>query len=180
MLSKAKSAVSEETPKSNFSRQVVYKSYSHTFHWLRVTLEIKAMMNLKLANVFAVGLITLAIIFPSLTVFGWVWEKHLDFVETQQNISTYNQMTDSECSASLLQTNSLLEPDLSNLYLNSNETNLDLSDNYQTRHLWRWFFLFIPFCIGTVIYFYDRYLVYRANVFQQQVEMLEKLWQQSL
>ena len=80
----------------------------------------------------------------------------------------------------MLQTNSLINQDLSNLYLNSNETNLSLSENYQTQNLWRWFFLFIPFCIGTVIYFYDRYLVYRANIFQQQVEMLEKIWQQSL
>ena len=138
------------------------------------------MMNLKLVNVFAVSLITLAVIFPSLTVFGWVWEKHVEFVETQQSISTYNQTTDSECSALLLQANSLTNKKFSDLYLNSNETNINLSDNYQTRHLWRWFFLFIPFCIGTAIYFYDRYLVYRANIFQQQVEMLEKVWQQSL
>ena len=138
------------------------------------------MMNLKLVNVFAVGLITFAVIFPSLTLFSWTWEKHVEFVETQQNISTYNQTTDSECSAYLLQTNSLTEPDFSDFYFNSNETKLNLSNNYQTRHLWRWFFLFIPFCIGTAIYFYDRYLVYRAQIFQQQVEMLEKLWQQSL
>ena len=145
-----------------------------------MTLRIKAMMNLKLVNIFAVSLITFAIVFPSLTVFGWVWEKHVEFVKTQQNVAIYKQITDSECSAYLLQTNSLINQDLSNLYLNSNETNLSLSENYQTHNLWRWFFLFIPFCIGTIIYFYDRYLVYRANIFQQQVEMLEKIWQQSL
>ncbi|MDY6896887.1 MAG: hypothetical protein SWZ49_02270 [Cyanobacteriota bacterium] len=147
-----------------------------------MTLKIKAMMNLKLVNVFAVSLITFAVIFPSLTVFGWVWEKHVEFVETQQSISTYNQTTDSECSALLLQANSLTNNNFSDLYLNSNsnEINRNLSDNYQTRHLWRWFFLLIPFCIGTAIYCYDRYLVYRANIFQQQVEMLEKVWQQSL
>lgn len=141
------------------------------------------MMNLKLVNVFATSLITLAIIFPSLTIFGWVWEKHVDFVQTQRNVSIYNQIADSECSAYLLQANSLINNNLSDLYLNSNEANLnlsELSDNYQNHNLWRWFCLFIPFCIGTIIYFYDRYLVYRANIFQQQVEMLEKIWQQSL
>lgn len=137
-------------------------------------------MNSKLVNVCVVCLITLALIFPSLTVFGVVWEKHLEFVKTQQNISTYTQTIDNECSASLLQTDSLINNGYSKLHLNSNKKKLNLSDKYQTRNLWRWIFLFVPFCIGTAIYFYDRHLVYRANLFQQQVEMLEKLWQQSL
>lgn len=140
-------------------------------------------MNLKLVNIFVTSLITLAIIFPSLAIFGWVWEKHIEFVQTQQNVSIYKQMTDSQCSAYLLQTNSLINNDLSKLDLNSNEANLNLpklSNNYQTHNLWRWFCLLIPLCIGTAIYFYDRYLVYRANTFQQQVEMLEKIWQQNL
>jgi hypothetical protein len=37
-----------------------------------------------------------------------------------------------------------------------------------------------PICIGLGIIGYDRYLVYRAAVFKAQVEMLEKLWQQSI
>ncbi len=141
------------------------------------------MINSKLVNVFAVCLITLALIFPSLAVFGLVWEKHLEFVATQQNISTYNRNIGKECSASLLQTNSLINNDYSQLYT-SNKTNLEkdlnLSDKNQIHNLGRWIFLFVPFCIGTATYLYDRYLVYRANLFQQQVEMLEKLWQQSL
>lgn len=132
------------------------------------------MMNSKLVNVFAVCLITLAVILPATTVFGLVWEKHLEFVQTQQNIQSKNQTTDNECSASLLQTNSLINK------VYSNEKKLNLSNKHQTRNIGRWIFLFVPFCIGTAIYFYDRYLVYRANLFQQQVEMLEKLWQQSL
>ena len=139
------------------------------------------MMNSKLVNVFAVCLITLAIIFPSLTVFGLVWEKHLEFVKTQQNIPSYNQTIGNECSASLLQTNSLInKDDDSKFYINSNEKKLNLSNKSQTPNLGRWIFLFVPFCIGTAIYLYDRYLVYREALFQQQVEMLEKLWQQSL
>ncbi|MGB3760687.1 MAG: hypothetical protein WBA07_30655 [Rivularia sp. (in: cyanobacteria)] len=138
------------------------------------------MMNSKLVNVCAVCLITLALLLPATTVFGVVWEKHLEFVKTQQNISTYSQTIENECSASLLQTDSLINNDYSKLHLNSNEKKLNLSDKYQIRNLGRWIFLFVPFCIGTAIYLYDRYLVYRANLFQQQVEMLEKLWQQSL
>ncbi|AFY58866.1 hypothetical protein Riv7116_6538 [Rivularia sp. PCC 7116] len=137
-------------------------------------------MNVKLVNLFTVCLITLAVIFPSLAVFGLVWDKHLEFVEMQQNISAYSQTIDNDCSASFITTSSLIDNSFSNLYTNPDETNLNLSDKYQSSNLWRWFFLFVPFCIGTVIYFYDRYLVHRAHVFQQQVEMLEKLWQQSL
>ncbi|MBV6627088.1 MAG: hypothetical protein KI793_29815 [Rivularia sp. (in: Bacteria)] len=138
------------------------------------------MMNIKLVNLFTVCLITLAVIFPSLTVFGLVWEKHLEFVKMQQNISTYSQIIDNDCSASLITTSSFTDNNFTNLYSNSDEKKLNLSNKYQSSNLWRWFCLFIPFCIGTAIYFYDRYLVYRAHVFQQQVEMLEKLWQQSL
>ncbi len=137
------------------------------------------MMNSKLVNVCAVCLITLALLLPAATVFGVVWEKHLEFVKTQQNIS-YSQTINNEYSASSLQTSSLINNDYSKLHLNSNEKKLNLSDKYQIRNSWRWIFLFVPFCIGTAIYLYDRYLVYRANLFQQQVEMLEKLWQQSL
>lgn len=140
------------------------------------------MMNSKLVNVFAVCLITLMIIFPSLTVFGLVWEKHLEFAKTQQNISTYNQTVDNECAASSLQTNYFINNDSSELYTSNENLEKDhyLSEKYQINKLGRWVFLFVPFCIGTAIYLYDRYLVYRANLFQQQVEMLEKLWQQSL
>ncbi len=130
-------------------------------------------MNFKLVNLFAVCLITLAVIFPSLTVFGVVWEKHLEFVETHHTIH-------SEFPASFLQTNSPQNNDFPKLYSHSNETNLNSLNRYPIHHLWRWIFLFIPFSIGVAIFFYDRYLVYRANIFQQQVEMLEKLWQQSL
>ena len=138
------------------------------------------MTNLKLVNLFTVCVIALAVIFPSLTVFGLVWNKHLEFVEMQHNIATYSQTIDSECSASFITTSSLIDNQFSNSYTNPDETNLNLSDKYQSSHLWRWFCLFVPFCIGTSIYFYDRYLVYRAHIFQQQVEVLEKIWQQSL
>ncbi|MEO1378356.1 MAG: hypothetical protein AAFW70_29620 [Cyanobacteria bacterium J06635_10] len=137
-------------------------------------------MNSKLVNVFAVCLITLAVLFPSLIMFGVVWEKHIKFVENQQHISTPRENMNTECSALMLQINSPIKGDCSKLDLNSSETNIKISDPYQIHHLWRWFFLFIPFCPILVIYLYDRYLVYRAHLFQKQVEMLEKLWQQSL
>lgn len=116
-------------------------------------------------------------------VFGLVWEKHLEFVEKQQNNSLYHQTVQNECSAIPQNINSVTKDNLDNIYnlsANINETNLKLSSRSQMFHLWRWLFLFIPFCIGAVIFLYDRYLVYRAHVFQQQVDMLEKLWQQSL
>ncbi|MEB3216501.1 MAG: hypothetical protein VKN72_09750 [Nostocales cyanobacterium 94392] len=128
------------------------------------------MMKLKLINLFAVCLITLTVLFPSLLVFGMVWKKHLNFVEIQQHTPSYNQSIESECSTFEIQTNFAI----------NNHEKLNLSNNYQIRHLWRWLFLFIPFCMVVAIYLYDRYLVCRAHIHQQQVEMLEKLWQQSL
>lgn len=109
-----------------------------------------------------------------------VWEQHLKFVENQQNIEPPSQSIKSQCSALPLEINSFTNSNLSHLYLNQNETNVNLSKKIEILHLWRWLFLFLPFCMVIAIYLYDRYLVYRANVFQQQVQMLEKLWQQSL
>ncbi len=104
------------------------------------------MMNSKLVNVCAVCLITLALIFPSLTVFGVVWEKHLEFVKTQQDISTYSHIGN-ECSASLLQTDSLINNDYSKLHLNSNEKKLNLSNKSQTRNIGS-----MDFFICTILY----------------------------
>ena len=137
-------------------------------------------MNSKVINIFTVCLITLSLFFPSLMVFGLVWEKHLNFVEKQQNNYLYHQNIQSECSAIPQQISSVTNDNFYNLSPSINETNLKLSSSSRSLHLWRWLFLFLPFCIGVVIFIYDRYLVYRANLFQQQVEMLEKLWQQSL
>lgn len=137
-------------------------------------------MNLKIVNFFTVFLITLIVLSPSLILFSIVWEKHLEFVQAQQNISTYHTSITSECSALSLEINSLRNSDYLNLSLNSIKTNLKVSDKYQIIHLWRWIFLVLPFCIILIIVLYDRYLVYRANIFQQQVEMLEKIWRQSV
>ena len=126
------------------------------------------MMKLKLVNIFAVCLITLLVLFPSLAVFGMVWEQHLKFIE-MQHIPSYHQSIKSKSAPGL---------EISSLTNDANATKLSLFNNYQILHLWRWLFLLLPFCIGVAIYLYDRYLVLRANMHQQQVEMLEKLWQQ--
>jgi hypothetical protein len=137
-------------------------------------------MKSKIINVFAVCLITLTMLSPSLIIFGMVWKQHLNFVARQQNINPLTQTVKSEDSKFNLQQNLLNNSSFAELYLNKNATNVNLSNKYRIRHLWRWLFLFVPFCMVVAIYLYDRYLVYRAHVFQQQVEMLEKLWQQSL
>jgi hypothetical protein len=51
---------------------------------------------------------------------------------------------------------------------------------YKVVDLLKWFFLLFPIVLGIFFFLYDRYLVYRAGIFQQQVEMLEKLWQESI
>ena len=44
----------------------------------------------------------------------------------------------------------------------------------------QWLLVAVPIGIGLAILLYDRYLVYRSAVFRSQVEMLERLWQQSI
>ena len=137
-------------------------------------------MNLKVVNIFFVCLITLIIISPSLTVFSLVWDKHIEFVKTQQNISVYNDSTKSEYSDLALPINTFNNSNFSNLYLNPNQQNIKLFYTSKISNFFRWLFLIIPFCIGVTIFLYDRYLVHRAHIFQQQVDMLERIWQQSL
>jgi hypothetical protein len=140
-------------------------------------------MKVKLLKILTVCLVTLVVLSPGLVVFSVVWGRHIELLKTQ----TLDCEIDKSCVV-----NDALAPQTG--VINPSEYQADIIDydytldnqkltvikQYQLAIILQWFFLLIPIFFGVGIIVYDRYLVYRAAVFQEQVEMLERLWQQSI
>ncbi len=135
-------------------------------------------MKVKLLNVFTVCVVTLAVLSPEILVFGVVWGRHLELVKTQNLPCETNQ------SHLTLQANST--------HTTTSQTSTEFSDPTLVKpikidaeqdelvHMMQWLFLLTPICVGLGIICYDRYLVYRATVLQEQIAMLERLWRHSI
>ncbi|MBW4684741.1 MAG: hypothetical protein KME40_06480 [Komarekiella atlantica HA4396-MV6] len=136
-------------------------------------------MRAKLLNVLTVCVVTLIVLSPGLVVFGVVWERHINLVESQNLIckvnksSTWNPQSNG---THLSQSQASTKPSDRNLV---NQI-LTIAEQYKLATILQWFFVLTPICVGLGIIFYDRYLFYRAAVLKAQVEMLERLWQQSI
>ncbi|AFY41411.1 hypothetical protein [Nostoc sp. PCC 7107] len=132
-------------------------------------------MKVKLLNVLTVCLVALIVISPAMVALKVVWEKHGELVKAQNLICEVNNIN---------KVNQALEPVVTAGVNNCDRhiVNQPLTTDfvYKLAIILQWFILLTPVCIGLGILVYDRYLVHRAAVFQEQVEMLEKLWQQSI
>lgn len=138
-------------------------------------------MKAKLLNVLTVCVVTLAVLSPELVVFGIIWERHLDLVKSQ-NLADEVNKANTDALALVPQTESTHSPQTS---IQSSDRNvvhqmLSVAEEYKFATILQWFFLLTPICVGLGILFYDRYLVHRAALLKEQVEMLERLWQQSI
>ncbi|MEH2105411.1 hypothetical protein [Nostoc sp.] len=138
-------------------------------------------MKAKLLNVLTVCVVTLAVLSPELVVFGIIWEKHLELVRSQ-NLAYEVNNTTTDAPALASQTEGTHSPQTN---IQSSDRNvvhqmLTVAEQYKFAAILQWFFLLTPICVGLGILFYDRYLVHRAAVLKEQVEMLERLWQQSI
>ncbi|MEH2113132.1 hypothetical protein [Nostoc sp.] len=138
-------------------------------------------MKAKLLNVLTVCIVTLAVLSPELVVFGIIWERHLELVKSQ-NLAYQVNHTTTDAPALAPQTEGTHSPQTN---IQSSDRNvvhqmLTVAEQYKFATILQWFFLLTPICVGLGILFYDRYLVHRAAVLKEQVEMLERLWQQSI
>ncbi|MBD2433186.1 MULTISPECIES: hypothetical protein [Fischerella] len=149
-------------------------------------------MRLQISKFLTVCLLTLIVLSPELVVVSVAWEQHMQLVEIQhlsckvEQIQTGvfrilgSQNTDlltleQECQNFTQDTNNIKIFDTNFLHILLTYTQL-----YKIVDLLKWFFLLFPIVLGIFFFLYDRYLVYRAGIFQQQVEMLERLWQESI
>ncbi|MEH2258746.1 hypothetical protein [Nostoc sp.] len=138
-------------------------------------------MKAKLLTFLTVCVVTLAVLSPELVVFGIVWERHLELVKSQ-NLACEVNNTTTDAPILAPHTEGTHSPQTS---VQSSDRNvihqmLIVAEQYKFATILQWFFLLAPICVGLGILFYDRYLVHRAAVLKEQVEMLERLWQQSI
>jgi len=139
-------------------------------------------MKAKLLNVLTVCLVTLAVLSPGLVVFSVVWVRHIEFVKTQKLPFEVNKINPANTTLSTTNTTqNLYQPQVSTQLSDQNIVNqLLTTEQYQLAVILQWFILLTPVLIGLGIIVYDRYLIYRAAVLKAQIEMLERLWQQSI
>ena len=135
-------------------------------------------MKFKLVQFLTVCVVTVLVLSPGLVVFSMVWERHMELVQTKNLACQLNQSHTSEVGLARTQEEKS-DQDRSNVYSATHfvEPSLTNTKDYNIVKTLQWFFLLFPIFLGIVVFFYDRYLIYRAAVFQQQVEMLERLWQ---
>ena len=138
-------------------------------------------MKAKLLNVLTVCVVTLAVLSPGVVVFGIVWERHLELVKSQNLACEVNKTsTDAPALAPRIEGTHSPQASIQSSDRNLIHQMLTVAEQYKFATILQWFFLLIPICVGLGILFYDRYLVHRAAVLKEQVEMLERLWQQSI
>ncbi|MBN3950824.1 MAG: hypothetical protein HWQ38_31880 [Nostoc sp. NMS7] len=138
-------------------------------------------MKAKLLNVLTVCVVTLVMLSPGLVVFGIIWERHLELVKSQNLASEVNNIsTNSPALAPQTEGTHSSQTSIQSSDRNVVDQMLTVTEQYKFATILQWFFLLTPICIGLGILFYDRYLVHRAAVLKEQVEMLERLWRQSI
>jgi hypothetical protein len=140
-------------------------------------------MKVKLLNVLTVCLVSLVVISPGIVVFSIVWGRHIEFVKMQNSscelhqIPAFNSVSITpEAGRSL----SRHQKNEENFDRNLVNRLLIAAEEHKLVSILQWFVLITPIFVGLGIIIYDRYLVYRAAILKEQVEMLEKLWQQSI
>ncbi|ADI65048.1 hypothetical protein [Trichormus azollae] len=140
-------------------------------------------MKLKLLDVLTASLVTLAILYPGIIVFNLICGRHIELVNTQ-NLSCQVTKIKKGYNPLSLQLESINTPQFpANRKLSRHNFFVQLqilAEQYKIATILQWLVLFTPIGIGFGILGYDRYLVYRAAVLKAQVEMLERLWQQSI
>ncbi|KOP27403.1 hypothetical protein AMR41_05245 [Hapalosiphon sp. MRB220] len=149
-------------------------------------------MRLQISQFLIVCLVTLIVLSPELVVLSVVWEQHMQLVEIQHLSCKIEQMQAGVFSIIGSQNTNLLtlEQECQNFaqdaatvnFFGANFLHILLTPTrlYKVVDWLKWFFLLFPIGLGIFFFLYDRYLVYRATVFQQQVDKLERLWQESI
>jgi hypothetical protein len=140
-------------------------------------------MKVKLLNVLTVCLVSLVVISPGIVVFSIVWGRHIEFVKMQNSSCELHQIPAFNSVSITPEAGRSLSPHQKNEEIfDRNLVNrfLIAAEEHKLVSILQWFVLITPIFVGLGIIIYDRYLVYRAAILKEQVEMLEKLWQQSI
>jgi hypothetical protein len=127
-------------------------------------------MKAKLLNVITVCLVVTAILSPEIAVFGIVWQQHLHLDQHNLYVNSANfQIKDFHDTA---EQKSFIQPRQQNNFLL-------VINKYKIIFILEFLLICIPASIGVSVFAYEKYLIYRAEVYRKQVEILEKMWQKS-
>ncbi len=149
-------------------------------------------MRLQFLKFLTIFLLTLTVLSPELAVLSIVWEQHMQLVETQHLVCEVNPSHTGESNIiSIQETNTLFlqlkctkyaqeTADIKIFDVKFLQKLLTHAQVYKVVDFLKWFFVFFPIFLGILAFLYDRYIVYRATVFQQKIDMLERLWQESI
>jgi hypothetical protein len=140
-------------------------------------------MKAKIFNFITVFFVTLGVIAPALLVFGLILERHMELVNTQHLVYEVKKSSEGEIAFAPKQeaTDSYKQTELLKSFNGQFVGQLLIPAQPETIvNSLVGFIFFVPigFCLGMSLS--DRYRVYRAAVFKERVEMLERLWQQSI
>lgn len=149
-------------------------------------------MRLPIYKFLTVCLLTLIVLSPELVVLSVVWEQHMQLVEIQNLTCKVEQIQTGVFRILGSQNTDLLTLEQECQNFTQDAATIKIFDTnflhilltpaqlYKVVDLLKWFFLLFPIGLGIFFFLYDRYLVYRAAIFQEQVKMLERLWQESI
>jgi hypothetical protein len=140
-------------------------------------------MKSKFVQFFTVCFVTFVVLSPALAVFSIIWERHIELVQIRALNCEINRSREHSVQLAPIQKSKNSYSDQSQTQLfDTKFTNQSLIslENPQTVKLLQFLFLFFPILIGVFVILYDKYLIYRTVNFQQQVEMLERIWQQNI
>jgi hypothetical protein len=144
-------------------------------------------MKGKVVSILTVGLVTLAVLSPEIVVFGIIWQRHLELEKISNTADTFTKLN-----VDIPKTYTYLKSTDNKMVLHSFETKPELNtvnfiqelstllNKYNFFVILERFLLFIPIGISISIFLYDRYLVYRAAIYKEQVDMLEKMWHHNI
>jgi ABC-type phosphate transport system permease subunit len=118
-------------------------------------------MKIKLQKVFIVCLTSLIVFSPALMVFGIIWQQHLELITTHEVNQSLNFNYNEQYS---------LDNDSSTAIIG-----LFTKPNIVTFLMCLLFG--IPILLGTLLFVYERYLIHRATTHQENIDMLERLYQ---
>jgi ABC-type phosphate transport system permease subunit len=112
-------------------------------------------MKIQLQKFFIVCLIILTILSPGLFVFSIIWQQHLE-LDQSLRIDHFNSSDNSSISI------------------------IDLFQQPNIILFIQWLLFAMPISLGIILFLQGKYTNHRVNSHQQNIEMLERLYQQSL
>lgn len=140
-------------------------------------------MKLKIVKIIIVCLVTLGVMTPALITFGLIFEQHSQLQGLHHLVYEFTNSNGGE-HHNPLNHETELQKDMGRLSCSAVNVASQLLTPAQQKTtanlLLIFIFMIFPGSLTLGILLHDRYCIYRNVIFKQKVQMLERLWQQSI